>query len=109
MASTTGQHMTDLAELETCVTKKWLEAAGNRLAQWMLPENAFDPTEWSEALDEALPPETMQFPRETWASYPAKRAVVLTVADRMLDFELNDEQWAEVCFLMQYGGKTQLS
>jgi len=103
----------DLDVLERRVCEKWVAAAAARM-----PADAFDPSSWldgidmsawDEAMKTPLPPGTPQFPREQWASYPAKRTVALMIADRLLDFEeLTDEQWMQLCLLMQYGGKTRL-
>jgi len=42
---------------------------------------------------------------------PAKRTVALILAERLLDDaeNLTDEQWLQLCLVMQYGGKTRLT
>jgi hypothetical protein len=98
-----------LVELERHVGEKWIAAASARTPQWPLPDDPLDISTWQTDTT-PLPDDWPQFPREQWASYPAKRTVTLLLCDRMLDFdELTDEQWTHVCFLMQYGGKTRLS
>lgn len=99
----------NLDELEQRVGEKWAAIAASRL-----PAEAFDLSQWAQWGDIEQPPTQSpptQFPRERWASYPARRTVTLLTCDRMLDFAdaLTDEQWMTVCFLMQYGGKTRLS
>ena len=85
--------MTTLDELEQRVSTKFAAA----LAERVLP---FDTSAW---LDEdmsitidfkKIPPGTpqFQFPREQWISYPNRRAVVLTILDRLLDVEVPDER-----------------
>lgn len=101
-----------LDELERRVGEKWVAAAAARMPQWDVPEFDVDWEAWFGTLDTAgaLPDDWPQFPREQWARYPAKRTVVLLIADRMLDFdELTDDQWIELCWLMQYGGKTRIA
>lgn len=97
----------ELTALENRVGEKWIAAAAARNPEWPVPDFEFDMSSWTDVAP--LPPGTMQFPRERWASYPTQRTVVLMLADRMLDLDLTDEQWAQLCFLMQYGGKTRLS
>jgi hypothetical protein len=97
-----------LDEIERRVGEKWIAAASARI-----PDN-FDVSQWADMVDtddgqRARPPRVAQFPREQWASYPAKRRLVLNAVERMLDTELTDENWARVCLLMQYGGKTRIS
>src|SRR5437899_1673714 len=104
--------MMGLEELERRVCEKWATAAAARL-----PLDVFDPSGWLDGIDttawnaEPLPPGTMQFPREQWASYPAKRTAALIYAERLLDFadELTDEQWITLNLVMLYGGKTRLA
>jgi hypothetical protein len=111
-----------LEELELRVGEKWATAAATREPQWEtvevdlsawlgeipIPDNAWEMSTVGQPLPPLLP-DTPQFPREQWASYPAKRTVALLIADRLLDFdELTDEQWMTLCFLMQHGGKTRL-
>lgn len=100
--------MTDvqLNELEHRVGEKWATVATARLTPLPGP---FDFTDWTDWATEAAPTDVPQFPREQWASYPTKRATTLLLCDRLLDMDLTDEQWLNVCFLMQYGGKTRLS
>lgn len=98
----------DLDALERRVSEKWIAAAAARMPQWDLPDNPFDSTEWLGDVS-AIPSDVPQFPREQWASYPNRRTVTLLTVDRMLDLEMTDEQWMQVSFLMQYGGKTRLS
>lgn len=101
-----------LKELERRVGEKWVAAAAARI-----PADAFDPSGWLDSIDmsewgaSSLPPGTLQFPREQWASYPNKRTVALLLAERLLDDadSLTDEQWLLLCLVMQYGGKTRIS
>jgi hypothetical protein len=115
----------DLDVLEQRVGEKWAAAAAARMPKWESAE--FDVSEWVDVAKIPLPvnafemstvgqplppplPDTPQFPREQWVSYPAKRTAALMVADRLLDFdELTDEQWIQLCLLMQYGGKTRVA
>lgn len=98
-----------LIELEERVTRRWQEAVAARTPQWPMPDVELS-TDWAEAMKTPLPPGTMQFPREQWVSYPNRRAQVLILADRLLDFdELTDEQWHTLCFLMLYGGKERIA
>lgn len=98
-----------LDELEQRVGEKWATAAAARLTPLPGPFDFTDWTDWATIEPDALTT-VPQFPREQWASYPARRTVTLMICDRMLDFdELTDEQWAQVCLLMQYGGKTRLT
>lgn len=101
--------MDALDELEHRVGEKWATVAATRTPQWELPDNPFDFSEWM-TIDPGLI-RVPQFPRERWASYPAKRTLALMVCDTLLDRvdELTDEQWMMVCLAMQYGGKTRIS
>lgn len=95
-----------LDELEHRVAEKWAAVAGSRID----PRWQFDVTTWGLHPPPPLPPGTLQFPREQWARYPAKRAAVLLACERILDHgELTDEQWLTVCLAMQYGGKTLIA
>ena len=95
----------DLAALELRVADKFLAYASNRQSEWDLPDFDIDWDSW-ENLPE-LPPDTPQFPRQQWFTYPNRRAISLILVDRMMDFdELTDEQWADVTFLMMYGGRS---
>lgn len=98
----------ELEELERRVGAKWASVAAARMPQWAVPDDPFDIGAWQ---TDAMPadPDVPQFPREQWASYPAKRTTTLLLCDRMLDLDMTDEQWAQVCFLLQYGGKTRLT
>lgn len=98
--------MDALAELELRVGDKWMTVASERTPDWPSPDIDFDMGSWQ---DLPIPDDVPQFPRERWAAYPTKRMVVLMLCDHALDFELNEEQWIQVCLLMQYGGKTRLS
>lgn len=98
----------DLRELERRVGEKWAAAATARIPERELPVFDIHMSAWQNL--PPLPPGTPQFPREQWASYPARRTAALLAADRMLDFdELTDEQWMDVCLVMQYGGKTRIA
>jgi hypothetical protein len=96
-----------LEELELRVGGKWVAAAAARTPEWSVPDFEFDMSAWTDVAP--LPPGTMQFPREQWVSYPRRRTMSLLVVDRMLDLDMNDEQWGQVCFLMQYGGKERIA
>lgn len=80
------------------------------MPQWEMPDDPFDMSAWLNNA-EPLSPAVPQFPREQWASYPTRRTVTLLTCDRLLDKadELTDEQWMDVCLLMQFGGKTRLT
>ena len=100
-----------LEDLERRVLARWAAAAAERTP------DSFDVSKWSGVYDHAswlpddagLPP-PMQFPREQWVSYPAKRRVSLMLCDRMLDFDvLTDEQWMLLCMTVQYGGKERIA
>jgi hypothetical protein len=98
----------ELQQLERRVGAKWVAAAAARTPEWAVPEAAFDMSAWTDMAP--LPPGTPQFPREQWVSYPNRRAVALLLADRLLDFdELTDEQWTQVCMVMQYGGRERVA
>lgn len=96
-----------LIELEERVTRRWLEAVAERPPLWGFAPA--DLPDWSDVQWEPLPPGTPQFPREQWVSHPYRRAMTLILCDRMLDFDLDDEKWLQVCFLMQYGGKERVA
>lgn len=98
-----------LEELERRVAEKWAAATAARTPEWPLPD--VEPIDFSDWQMKPLPPDWPQFPREKWATYPVKRIVTLMICDRSLDMadRMTAEQWFQVCFLMQYGGKTQLS
>lgn len=101
--------MDALEELERRVGEKWVAAAAARTPDWPVPAVEWS-DDWKEAMKKPLPPGTLQFPREQWASYPNQRTVALLIADRLLDFdELTDEQWMQLGLLMQYGGKTRIA
>lgn len=53
----------------------------------------------------------MQFPRERWASYPAKRTATLLMCEKLLDNadELTDQVWVLLCAAMVYGGRTRIA
>lgn len=98
----------DLAELERRVGEKWVAAVAVRLPEFEL----LDLGGWADSASLSFPVTVgPQFPRETWASYPAKRTVTLLLCEKLLDnaAELTDEQWITLCLAMQYGGKTRLS
>ena len=97
--------MEDLAALERRVAEKFLAYASTRLPQWELPDFDIDWDAWRNL--PPLPPGTMQYPRQQWFTYPNRRTISLAIVDRMLDFdELTDDQWADVTFLMWYGGRS---
>lgn len=98
-----------LDELESRVTAKWAAAAADRIQGF---SDIFDPSAWNTVVDMGAdaPSPTMQFPREQWVSYPAKRTVALILADRMLDLDsITDEQWMQVSFIVQYAGKERVA
>ena len=96
-----------LDELEARVTVKWAAAAADRMQGFT---DIFDPTAWTTVVDMGAAEPVMQFPREQWVSYPAKRTAALILADRMLDFdELTDEQWVQVSFIVQYAGRERIA
>jgi hypothetical protein len=100
----------DLDELEKRVTEKWVAKASERVSEWAGLDVPFDASLWLQtAPGSPLTPPTFQFPREQWISYPAKRTYTLLILDRLLDFDLTDEQWAQACFLMHYGGKERVA
>lgn len=100
----------DLDELEQRVGEKWAAAGAARIGPIELGE-------WGALFDmydgdvQPLSPDVPQFPREQWASYPAKRTFVLLACEAMLDRAgpLTDEQWTTLCMAMQYGGKTRIA
>lgn len=99
-----------LVELEQRVTEKFAAKAGERMPE---TDFGFDIESWGVGvdaweLDIPLDPNIPQFPREQWLSYPAQRTVALILCDRMLDLELDEAQWAQLCFLMQFGGKVRV-
>ena len=97
-----------LVELERSVTEKFTVKAAERA-----PDSDLNVTGWlqtvSEAMQVPIDPNIPQFPREQWVSYPARRTVVLILCNRMLDFDLDDAQWTQLCWLMQYGGKERVA
>lgn len=97
----------DLDALERRVGEKWMTAVAARMPHCDFPDNPFDSTDWL-AVASPMPSGVPQFPREQWVSYPDMRTVALLIVDRMLDLDLTDEQWTQVCFVMQYGGKTRV-
>lgn len=99
-----------LADLEQRVTARWTEAFTARFGA--------DPFDADNGWRDdgrlgigAIGPATPQFPREQWAIQPARRTVVLMLCDRLIDIadQLDDGQWHQLGFLMQYGGKVRLS
>ena len=102
-----------LEELECRVGAKWIAAAAARTPLWSCPADPFggDMSAWTGAMTRPLPPGTMQFPRERWASYPARRRLTLMVCEKLLDAasDLNEEHWMTLCLAMQFGGKTRLA
>lgn len=99
----------DLRELEARVCGKFMAAANVRAAGWSVPDDPFDWSDWFGSTEQSG--DVPQFPREQWASYPAKRTAVLMACDRLLDDadKLSDDQWLTLCLAMQYGGKTRLA
>lgn len=96
--------MTDLAELEERVTEKWARTASQRVDL-----SGFNPNKWGDLRDWGAAADVPQFPREQWATYPGKRLIILMLVDRMLDLEMNDEQWYALNYLMLYGGRTRIA
>ena len=105
MMNTERQVMSEVTN-EKRVLARWMTAAEARGST--IPSDPFDATDWTTG--EPQPATSLQFPRQQWATYPARRKVVLALCDRMLDFadRLTDEQWATLSFLVLYGGKTPL-
>ncbi|AID58933.1 hypothetical protein PBI_GAIA_114 [Mycobacterium phage Gaia] len=96
-------------QLEQRVARKWAQAA---YARGAFDASSFDAGEWFDTNIQwgGEGPDVPQFPREQWASYPAKRALVLTMLDRALDSEdVSDELWMTICYAMWYGGKTRIA
>jgi len=111
-----------LAQLENQVTEKFIEKITERL-----PLTPFDPTGWltgiefgpiidgpvlgpviEDPLSSTRP--SGQFPREQWVVYPNRRAIALSIVGRALELEaITDDQWAQIAFLMAYGGKERLT
>ena len=64
-----------------------------------------------------LPPGSMQFPRETWVVYPARRTVTLITVAAWCDKAIDGTYTADVVrdglpgigLLLAYGGKERLS
>ena len=95
-----------LAELEAKVGKRWADHAATREPDWPLPDlKPIDIRRWGAPITADV-----QFPREQWVAYPAKRTIALTLANRLMDFDnLSDDQWMMVCHLVFYGGKVRVS
>jgi len=94
----------DLEALTRRVTDKLIaanQAAHPWLADmaesWAVPQFSYEAPQ--------LPEDWPQFPREQWAILPARRAVALTLADRLID----DGKLSEAGWLVAYGGKTRIS
>lgn len=102
----------DLDALEHRVRERFVAKSAERVSDWNGIYDGFDASSWLQTspLSPLLPSvPVVQFPREQWVSYPARRTLVLLTVDRLLDLdELSDEQWVKVCLLMEYGGKTRL-
>ena len=97
--------MYDLDGLERRVCEKWIGVAAERMPDWAVPEIDFDRQSWTPPPD--TPEPVMQFPREQWLTYPAKRTIALLLCDRLLGMDLDDGAWTQVCYLMRYGGKVR--
>lgn len=103
--------------LEALVAVKLATVANARMPHKLMPDVSFDPSDWLGSIDIStwqnlppLPTSILQFPRESWARYPAARTWALLLVDRMLDCDnLTDEQWMQMCLVWQYGGKTRLT
>ena len=94
--------MSELDDLERRVGEKFMAAAVELTPEW--PHNVEMGT-WQPMAAPAL-----QLPREQWVIYPSRRMVALLIIDRMLDFDsLTDEQWGQVAFLYQYGGRERVA
>ena len=94
--------MSELEALERRVGEKFVAVAAARTPNLPLFDMEID--WWSGSPPSDVP----QFPRERWVSYPNRRTVTLTLIDRVLDLDLDDPQWVQVCWLWQYGGKVRL-
>lgn len=101
--------MDQLETLEQRVGQKWAAAVAARIPHLDMPDDPFDFSDW--LTGDPVPEPVLEFPREQWATYPAKRTVTLLLCDKLLDKadDLTDEQWMMVGLAMQYGGKTRLS
>lgn len=114
-----------LAELENQVSDRFLEKVTERL-----PLTPFDPTAWLTGIEfgpvidgpacgpiieghpssSVDPRHQLQFPREQWVVYPNRRAIALSIVARALELEtITDDQWAQIAFLMAYGGKERIA
>lgn len=110
-----------LLELENQVNDRFLEKITERL-----PLTPFDPTAWLTGIEfgpvidgPVLGPiiegnpytsaDPRQFPREQWVVYPNRRAIALSIVARALELEtITDDQWAQIAFLMAFGGKERI-
>ena len=101
--------MDELETLEQRVGEKWAAAAATRAPQWDLDDDPLDLSNWSTGDPDTAP--VMQFPRERWASYPAKRTATLLMCEKLLDHadELTDQVWVLLCAAMFYGGRTRIA
>lgn len=88
----------DLAGLEQRVTEKLLAA----LPKLDLPDD-LPPLDFSRV--SSLATDWPQYPRAQWIVWPVRRAVALTLADRLIDFG----RLSEASFLIEHGGKERIS
>lgn len=95
----------DLRTAETRVFGKWLTAAEHRYGATPI---GLDLATWLQS--DPLPRQALQFPKQEWATNPARRTVILAICEEMLDRidELTEAQWMTLSFLIQYGGRTPL-
>lgn len=107
----------DLNDLERSVLEKFIAA---RHVDWPLPDDPFDSSSWLadigsigtvDVATHGAGEPVMQFPREQWIVRPNLRLVTLMLVDRALDMadRLTDEQWAQVTFLLSFGGKERIA
>lgn len=104
----------DLDELERRVAEKYDAAWQKHAELWPLPDGPFDITEWTtKAIDQSNrlgainPPPQHQFPRERWATQPARRTVALIICESWIDrgWDITDPTFLMVYV---YGGRIRL-
>lgn len=99
----------NLSAAETRVFGKWLTAAEHRYGASPIGLGlGLDLATWLQS--DPLPRQALQFPKQEWATNPARRTVILAICEEMLDRidELTEAQWMTLSFLIQYGGRTPL-
>jgi len=99
--------MSDLDELERRVTEKFAAKCAELVPADPFDPSPFDPACWSSSVDFGQP--AVQFPREQWVTYPHRRMLALMTADRVLDFELTEEQWMQAGMLVAFGGRERIA